>query len=71
MVVTGLTKGGPAQKAGLQKYDVITEIDGLPANDEVLAAAKERAGVGNALSLTVIRRGQPTHIDVPVIAVSH
>ena len=71
IVVTGLTRNGPAKEAGIKQYDVIAEIDGLPANDDVLAAAKERAGVGNAINLRIIRNGKSRQVSVPVIAVSH
>lgn len=54
--VDSVTAGGPAAKAGVQRGDVIIAANGgTIAGMEDLAAARDEAGVGGTLSLTVWR----------------
>ena len=56
--VAGVTDGSPADRAGLQQGDVITEVEGEPATaDDVRRAVAEREP-GDELELTVLRDGE-------------
>ena len=56
--VADVTPGSPADRAGLQQGDVITEVEGEPANaDDVRRAVAEREP-GDELELTVVRDGE-------------
>jgi putative serine protease PepD len=48
--------GSPAAKAGLERDDVITQIDGAPPTDNSLASTFERPA-GTSVSLTVLHSG--------------
>jgi len=59
--VEGVTAGGPAEKAGIKKGDVITSVDGIQtqSSDAVIAAIRSlRPGQQVAIGLT---RGGSTH----------
>lgn len=57
--------GSPAEQIGLQEGDVITEIDGQAIRDaEQVQQLVEAAGVGNTLTLRVIRDGQARTFQV-------
>lgn len=71
LVLTSLTKDGPAREAGLEKYDVITSVDGRPATSEELKEAKLRVGLGNPLEIGYLRRGIPATLHVEVGAERH
>ena len=56
--VAAVTPGSPADRAGLQQGDVITEVEGEQANaDDVRRAVAER-DPGDELELTVVRDGE-------------
>ena len=66
-LVYRVTEGSPAEKAGLQANDIITEANGekiASAND--LTALVKKLGAGDELKLTVSRGGQETEITVTV-----
>jgi uncharacterized surface protein with fasciclin (FAS1) repeats len=71
MLITGLTSGGNAAAAGLEKYDIVLEIDGQPATDENLSAAKQRAGFLGEVSLAVLRKGERREVHVVVGSETH
>ncbi|MEN9222581.1 MAG: HhoA/HhoB/HtrA family serine endopeptidase [Thermostichus sp. BF3_bins_97] len=57
--------GSPAEQIGLQEGDVITEINGQTIRDaEQVQQLVEATGVGNALTLRVIREGQAQTFEV-------
>lgn len=66
LVVTGLTKGGPAQQVGIQENDVLVAVNGRLASNSELSRAKESAGYGGAVELTLYRKGRKMVINVPV-----
>ncbi|HVO43355.1 MAG TPA: PDZ domain-containing protein, partial [Aggregatilineales bacterium] len=76
-LVTGVTSGGPAAKAGIQPAqatfnmkivggDVITAIDKQPirSSGDLIAYIFLKAKVGQTVTLTVLRNGKS--VDVPV-----
>ncbi|WP_226581633.1 S1C family serine protease [Halobacillus litoralis] len=66
VIVQGVEKGSPAQEAGLERYDVITAIDGQKV--ESLMSLREylynQANDGDAAELEIYRDGQPTTVQI-------
>jgi putative serine protease PepD len=61
LFVAGVVPGGPAQNAGLQQGDIITEIDGQPATDpNQLAGLTLTKRAGDTVSVTYDRNGHST-----------
>ncbi len=54
--IESLVKGGPSAAAGILPGDIVLAVDGETADSDVLAAAKQRAGVGGTIELLVARR---------------
>jgi serine protease Do len=68
-IIRGVTKGGPADKAGLQRGDVIVELDGK----KVLIAAEiprmiAFGHIGKAVTFKVLRQGKSLEIKAMVAA---
>ncbi len=58
-LVTGVTKNGPAEKAGLQRGDVIVELDGKKVLDPAELPRMVAFGhIGRTVMLKVIRNGK-------------
>jgi serine protease Do len=65
VLVMSVVAGGPAEKAGLQAKDVITEIDGkVLQSDSDLAQAIGRHKPGDVATLTVARGSQTLSLKV-------
>jgi putative serine protease PepD len=64
-LVTDVTAGGPADKAGIKKGDVITELDGqkIDSSSALVAAVRSHAP-GSEVSLTYLRDGKSTTVNV-------
>ncbi|MBM5800073.1 MAG: PDZ domain-containing protein [Cyanobacteria bacterium K_DeepCast_35m_m2_023] len=63
--VASVAPGGPAARAGLRPGDVIVAVSGQPIQQaSQLVTAVERAGVGQALSLSVLRGGSEVQLQV-------
>jgi serine protease DegQ len=65
LLVVHVEKAGPAEKAGIQLGDVVTELGGKPVEDtgdiqELLGSAK----VGDAVKATVLRGGTPVTLSI-------
>jgi serine protease Do len=59
----------PAAKAGLQKQDIITRVDGIKIDDKTsLSSALNRFKVGDTIRLTVIRDGQTMILSATLTA---
>ncbi len=64
-LVRNIVAGSPAAKGGLQRGDVITEIDGKALDGEsALAEAISAHKVGDSITLKIVRRGQKSSIRV-------
>ena len=57
--VAGVVKGGPAQKAGIKKGDIIVEVDGenIKGKDSSYAISKMKGKKGTNVSISVMRKG--------------
>lgn len=63
--VTSVTSGGAAQSAGLQEGDIITSVDGeaITSSSELVLAVRSHS-VGDTVSVTYVRDGSETTVDV-------
>jgi regulator of sigma E protease len=59
-----LTPDGPAARAGLRSGDLIRRVDGKPVGDGGMFVELIKAAPGQALVVSVERRGQPLDITV-------
>ena len=65
VVVTGVVPGGPADRAGLARGDLVLSVDGSPVSSlRELYAAMWRKSAGEALSLQVLRESTIRVVEV-------
>ncbi len=64
-LVSQVTPGGPAEKAGLKMGDVVTAIDGKPVNnaDDLTMAVISRSP-GSTVNLDIVRNSKPMQISI-------
>jgi len=68
-IVTGITPGSPAQKAGLLDGDIIAQYNGVSFETERdFLRLVERAKPGQSVTLTVLRKNQPVTITAKIEA---
>jgi beta-lactamase regulating signal transducer with metallopeptidase domain len=60
IVITKVIEGSPAERVGLQRFDVLAGVDGRGATRKQLEAAGRRLAQGESIELEVIRGGQAT-----------
>jgi S1-C subfamily serine protease len=66
-IVSDVTLGSPAFKAGVKTYDVITGINGNSVkNKDELVTEIQKHKVGDKLTLNIIRDGKAMDISVTV-----
>ncbi|HWI70953.1 MAG TPA: PDZ domain-containing protein, partial [Baekduia sp.] len=64
-VIGSVSTGGPAEDAGLQSGDVVTQIDGQKIEDSTgLSSYVNTKAPGDKITLTVQRNGQTEQVDV-------
>jgi Do/DeqQ family serine protease len=65
LLVADVIRGGPAEKAGLIKYDVIIAIDGITLKDydHLQEILKERQ-IGDTVQLSIVRDSAPMSINI-------
>ncbi|MFN7228760.1 MAG: trypsin-like peptidase domain-containing protein [Synechococcaceae cyanobacterium] len=64
-MVASVAAGGPAERAGLRRGDVILAAGGAGVrNPSDLVAAVEKTGVGRPMGLTVLRNGSTVKLEV-------
>ena len=65
--ITGITQGGPAEAARLQRGDIVLRFNGIRVeNDTHLIYLVSQTDVGKEVPLEVFRAGQVTHVNVKV-----
>ncbi len=65
VLVQQVVSGSPAAKAGLQRGDVITRVDGTPIKDEAtLPKTIQKHRPGDSVQLTVVRDNQERNVSV-------
>ena len=68
-MITGLYKGLPADKAGLEQYDIIIAVNGEDVdNPRSIMEALSGLAAGDEITLDVIQRGRRKQFDVTVEA---
>ena len=68
-VVTRVSAGGPAAKAGLEPGDVIMRVDGVEATDpRAVFYRLTTKGVGQNARITVMRKGKPFDVEMALLA---
>ena len=68
-IVAGAIPGGPAEKAGLRRGDVIIEVDGRPARDaQAVLYRLATKGVGTQAGLVITRNGRRREVTLGLIA---
>lgn len=69
VVVSEVVNGTSAEKAGMEKYDVITEINGVAIND-MMGLRKElyKHKAGDQVELTIIRNGETQKLTITLEA---
>ncbi|MEY4708565.1 MAG: putative periplasmic serine endoprotease DegP-like precursor [Pseudomonadota bacterium] len=66
-LVTKVTSGGPAARAGLRNGDLITGFDGKPVGDDrALPRIVADTPIGKTVSLDMLRRGQKQSLKITV-----
>lgn len=69
ILITHVVPGLPADRAGVQQYDVITAVQGEPVTSRSsLAKALNRAKAGDVVPLTLLRQARAMELGVEVIA---
>lgn len=65
LMVANIVTGGPADQAGVQRYDVLVSLNGtaITEMDQLIRAVSD-AGVGKSATLVVIRGGKETTLTV-------
>lgn len=66
LLISKVTKGSEAERAGLQAYDLVVSVNGRAATSDVIAEVKESVGFGGAIHLEVLRKGAKLTIDSKV-----
>lgn len=67
-LITGVYEGFPADKAGLEPYDIVVAVDGkTPAGQSDLREALRSKSAGDKVELTVIHRGERKKVEVKLV----
>jgi serine protease DegQ len=67
VVIRGVQRGGPADRAGLAPRDVVVEIGGKPTRDTAALLARiAELSPGSTAKVVVVREKQPVSLDVVI-----
>jgi serine protease DegQ len=67
VIVRGVERGGPAERAGLRVLDVVVDVEGRPTtNTPMLLARIAQLVPGSSAKVTVLREGRAVTLDVVV-----
>jgi len=69
VLILNLYVGSPAQRAGVQPGDVLTDLDGTPVKSaqEAIARVAAHRKPGETIKLRVLRNGRPVELSTQVI----
>jgi hypothetical protein len=69
LMIANVAKDSPADKAGLDRYDILSAIDGEPIADmESLVQRIQQSGAGAEISLKVIHAGKERSVSLAAVA---
>jgi serine protease Do len=69
VLINAVYPGGPAEKAGLEVGDVVTELGGRAVSDPAsLVSLLATRPVGGKVDITVLRSGRKMTLNVPLVA---
>ena len=64
-VISKITKGAPADKAGLEVGDIVTTVNGRPVNDaSTIRTTVGLLRVGEKVTMNILRNGKPRSITI-------
>ena len=67
VIIRGVQRGGPADRAGLKVLDVVVDVEGrATANTPMLLARIAQLVPGSSAKVTVLREGRPLTLEVVV-----
>ena len=67
VVIRGIVRGGPADKAGITTRDVVVEIAGRPTRDTAALLARiAELAPGSTAKVVVVRESKPVDLDVVI-----
>lgn len=70
VLISGVTEGLPADKAGIKRSDIVVKIDGgTPATEERLRELIASKKQGEKIRLEVIRKGKPQEVTIEIAQV--
>ena len=64
IIISGLEKNSPAAAAGLQKWDVVTAVDGTPIDEVGLSTLREKLAGSKKVIITYDRDGTPQALEI-------
>ena len=65
VIVEEVTEGGPAAQAGLERFDIIREVDGAAVRDNAeLISSVASKQPGDTVRVKVLRDGEPRSFDI-------
>lgn len=65
VIVEEVTASGPAEQAGLRRFDIIREVDGFPVRDNAeLISRIASKQPGDTVKVKVLRNGEPRSFDI-------
>lgn len=65
VILDAIKPGSAAAEAGLEKYDVVTHVDGkAPATQQRVQEAVTKKKPGDRIRLRVVRKGKPCEVEV-------
>lgn len=68
VIVVSVTNDGPAEKAGIQSYDIIVAVNGTPiANVDDIKNIINRFNDGDKITVSIIRNSSDNLIDVELV----
>jgi serine protease DegQ len=67
VLIRGLQRGGPADRAGLRVRDVVVDVEGRPTlNTTALLSRIAQLPPGTVAKVSIVRDGRPMTVDVTV-----